>query len=58
MEAVNILKVESKHKLFKKEEETNAVELINLESVGFDLVVKKDLYEIGDEVVYIQPHYL
>lgn len=57
MEAINILKVESKHKLFKKEEEANAVELINLEGVGFDLVVKKDLYNIGDEVIYIQPDF-
>lgn len=57
MEVVNILKVESKHKLFKKEEEANAVELINLEGVGFDLIVQKDLYQIGDLVVYIQPDY-
>lgn len=57
MEAINILKVESKHKLFKKEEEANAVELINLEGVGFDLIVQKDLYQIGDLVVYIQPDY-
>lgn len=57
MEAINILKVESKHKLFKKEEEASAVELINLEGVGFDLVVKKDLYNIGDEVIYIQPDF-
>lgn len=57
MEAINILKVESKHKLFKKEEEANTVELINLEGVGFDLIVQKDLYQIGDLVVYIQPDY-
>lgn len=57
MEAINILKVESKHKLFKKEEEANAVELINLEGVGFDLIVQKDLYQVGDLVVYIQPDY-
>lgn len=57
MEAINILKVESKHKLFKKEKEANAVELINLEGVGFDLIVQKDLYQIGDLVVYIQPDY-
>lgn len=57
MEAINILKVESKHKLFKKEEEANAVELINLEGVGFDHIVQKDLYQVGDLVVYIQPDY-
>lgn len=57
MKEINILKVESKHKLFKKEEEANAVELINLEGVGFDLIVQKDLYQIGDLVVYIQPDY-
>ena len=57
MKGVNILKVESKHKLYKKEEEANAVELIKLEGVGFDLIVKKDLHNIGDEIVYIQPDY-
>lgn len=57
MKGVNILKVESKHKLYKKEEEANAVELIKLEGVGFDLVVKKDLHNIGDEIIYIQPDY-
>ena len=57
MEGINILKVESKHKLYKKENEANAVELIKLEGVGFDLITKKDLHNVGDEVVYIQPDY-
>lgn len=55
--AVEILTVKKKLPLYKGEEPATAIELIQLEEVGFEIVAQKDLYQIGDKVVYIQPDY-
>lgn len=57
MKPVSILTVKNKIPLFKKEEQASSVELIELEEVGFNIVSQKDLYQIGDKVIYIQPDY-
>ncbi len=57
MKPVEILTVKGKIQLYKGEEKANAIELIQLEEVGFEIVSQKDLYQIGDKVVYIQPDY-
>lgn len=54
---VQILTVKNKVQLFKREESANSIELIQLEEVGFEIVAQKDLYEVKDKVVYIQPDY-
>ncbi len=54
---VQIVTVKSKSKLFKGDEAANAIELIEVEEHGFDIVAGKDLYEVGDKAIYIQPDY-
>lgn len=58
MEPVSILTVKNVIPLYKDNEIANRVELIQLEEVGFEIVVEKDLHIIGNKVVYIQPDYL
>lgn len=55
--AVTIVTIKNKIPLFKGEEQANAIELIELEEFGFELVANKTLYEIGDKAVLIQPDY-
>ena len=57
MEAVTIVTIKNKIPLFKGEEAANAIELIELEEVGYELVAGKSLYQIGDKAVLIQPDY-
>ena len=57
MNPVSIVTIKSKIPLYKGEEAANAIELIELEEVGFELVANKTLYQIGDKAIYIQPDY-
>lgn len=56
-EAVSIVTIKNKIPLFKKEEQANSIELIELEEVGNTLVAQKDLYQIGDKAIFIQPDF-
>ena len=55
--AVQIVTIKNKIPLFKGEAKAEKIELIQLEENGFELVSQKDLYQIGDEAIYIQPDY-
>jgi hypothetical protein len=55
--AVSIVTIKNKIPLFKDEEKANRIELIQFEENGFEVVSQKDLYQIGDKAVYIQPDY-
>lgn len=57
MDAVSILTVKAKIPLYKGDDKAEKIELIQLEEVGFELVSQKDLYQVGDKLVYIQPDY-
>lgn len=57
MNAVQIVTIKNKIPLFKGEEKAERIELIQLEENGFELVSQKDLYQIGDKAIYIQPDY-
>ena len=57
MNPVSIVTIKNKVPLYKKDEPANAIEVIELEEVGFELVAQKDLYQIGDKAIYIQPDY-
>ena len=52
-----ICNIAQKVPLFKDQEEANKIELVFLEGLGYPVVVEKDLYSIGAEVVYIQPDF-
>ena len=54
---VQIVTVQKKTPLYKGNELAERIELINLEELGFDLVAGKDLYQVGDKAVFIQPDY-
>lgn len=55
--AVQIVTIKQKILLFKGNERAERIELIQLEENGFELVSQKDLYQIGDKAVYIQPDF-
>ena len=57
MKPVQIVTIKAKIPLYKKEDLASKVELIALEETGFEIVAQKDLYNIGDRAVYIQPDY-
>ena len=54
---VTIVTVKRKIPLYKGDEQANAIELIELEELGYELVAGKNLYEVGDKAVLIQPDY-
>ena len=54
---VQTVTIKSKTPLFKGEEQANSIEKIELVEYGFSLVAQKDLYQVGDKAVYIQPDY-
>ncbi len=49
--------IDRKVPLFKGQEEANKVELVLLKGLGYPVVVEKNLYSVGQEIVYIQPDY-
>lgn len=57
MNAVQIVTIKNKIPLFKGDEKAERIELIQLEENGFELVSQKDLYQVGDKAVYIQPDF-
>lgn len=54
---ISVFTIGKKTPIYKGDEPAERIELINLVEVGFDLIAQKDLYEIGDRAVYIQPDY-
>lgn len=54
---VQYVTIKSKSPLFKGTEAATAIEKIEVEENGFSLVSQKDLYNVGDKAVYIQPDY-
>ncbi|GEM_PF-455922 len=54
---VSIVTIKEKIDIFKGEEKAENIELILLEENGFTLISQKDLYQVGDKAVYIQPDY-
>lgn len=57
MNPVHLVTISKKSPLYKKGEEASKIELINLEEFGYDLVSQKNLYQIGDKAIFIEPDY-
>ena len=55
--AVQLITIKEKVPLFKGDEKAERIELILLEENGFELVSQKNLYQVGDRAIYIQPDY-
>jgi len=54
---IHIVTIKDKIQLYKGEEPANSIELIEIEEFGFQLVAQKDLYQVGDLVIFIEPDY-
>jgi hypothetical protein len=54
---VTIVTIKNKIPLFKGDVQADAIEVVELEEVGYELVANKNLYQIGDKAVLIQPDY-
>lgn len=54
---IHIVTIKEKIQLYKGEEPANAIELLEIEEFGFQLVSQKDLYQVGDKAIFIEPDY-
>jgi hypothetical protein len=54
---VQIVTIKNRIPLYKGEEQADAIEIVELEEVGYELVAGKGLYQVGDKAVLIQPDY-
>lgn len=54
---IHIVTIKDKIQLYKGEEPANAIEMVQLEEFGFTLISQKDLYQVGDKAVFIEPDY-
>lgn len=54
---IHIVTIKDKIQLYKGEEPANAIEMVLLEEFGFTLISQKDLYQVGDKAVFIEPDY-
>lgn len=57
MNPVQIVTIANKIPLYKGEDQADKIELITFEENGFEVVAQKNLYEVGDRAIYIQPDY-
>lgn len=54
---VRLVTIKKKVPLFKGDISANAIEIIQMKENGFEIVAQKELYEVGDTAVYIEPDY-
>jgi hypothetical protein len=62
MKAVDLVKIEKIIPIYKNGEVANAIEVARVQdmdgnSCEFNIIVAKGIYNVGDEVIYIQPDY-
>ena len=57
MNPVEIVTIEKLIPIFKNGEPAQRIEVARIENCEFNIIVGKDLYKIGDKVVYIMPDY-
>jgi hypothetical protein len=56
-QAIQIVTIKSLSPLYKEGQPAAFIELANCEEHGFNIVVQKGLYEVGDKAIYVQPDY-
>lgn len=54
---VSIVEISTKTNLYKDGVVAERIEMVNCKEHGFNLIAQKDLYQVGDRAVYIQPDY-
>ena len=55
--ACKITFISEKLPLYKDNNLADKVEMVKLQNLGYPMVVEKELYNVGDRVLYIQPDY-
>ena len=54
---IHIVTIKDKIQLYKGEEPANAIELIQLEEMSFELISAKDRFQVGDKALLVEPDY-
>ncbi len=54
---IHIVTIKGKIQLHKGKEPANAIELIQLEEFGFELISAKDRFQVGDKALLVEPDY-
>ena len=57
MSAVKIVTIGKKLNLYKGEDLAERIELVIPEENGFEIVAQKNLYQVGDKAIFIEPDY-
>lgn len=54
---IHIVTIKEKIQLYKGEEPANAIELLSLSELGYELVSAKDRFQVGDKALLVEPDY-
>lgn len=54
---VHVVTIKNKVQLYKGEETATSIEMLELQEFGFTLVSQKDLYQVGDKALFIEPDF-
>jgi len=54
---IHIVTIKQKIQLYKGEEPANAIELLSLSELGYELVSAKDRFKVGDKALLVEPDY-
>ncbi len=54
---IHVVTIKEKIQLYKGEEPANAIELLSLSELGYELVSAKDRFQIGDKALLVEPDY-
>lgn len=54
---IHTVTIKEKIQLYKGEEPANAIELLSLSELGYELVSAKDRFQVGDKALLVEPDY-
>lgn len=54
---IHIVTIKEKIQLYKGEEPANAIELIQVEEMAYELISAKDRFQVGDKALLVEPDY-
>ena len=54
---IHIVTIKQKIQLYKGEEPANAIELIQVEEMAYELISAKDRFQVGDKALLVEPDY-
>lgn len=54
---IHIVTIKEKIQLYKGEEPANAIEVVTVEEMAFELISAKDRFQVGDKALLVEPDY-